>query len=208
MKTIFLSFSCLFFANIQAVEYESQFENDQIRIAKIKIEPKEEIGLHRDAYPQVLIGLKGGTITRLEANGQVTEVEFPTGIAVFRKADPENELHKSVNRSSEPIELFSIQLKNISPEMLNKKEGSHNISVNIKINCPKSEEFQQFIKSLPVAGNYSSNFTEWKSSFITNMNQLIHLVESEKIFNSWWSVNTDSKGELTSGEDGAKISGP
>jgi hypothetical protein len=43
----------------------------------------EEIGLHRDAYPQVVIGLQGGIITRLEANGSTVHVNFPTGRAVF-----------------------------------------------------------------------------------------------------------------------------
>lgn len=179
-------------ASIQALEYEPQFENDQISVAKAKIQPHEEIGLHRDAYPQVVIALKGGTITHLEADGRVTEVHFPTGVAVVREADPQDELHKSVNNSSESVELLIFQLKNSPPIAEHKKENSHDISVNIKINCPTSDEFQEFVKSISPEGRYSSNFNEWKSSFVNNMNQLIHLVESEKIFNSWWSVNTDA----------------
>jgi hypothetical protein len=37
-------------ASVQALEYEPQFENDQISVAKAKIQPHEEIGLHRDAH--------------------------------------------------------------------------------------------------------------------------------------------------------------
>ena len=70
-------------------------------------------------------------------------------------------------------------------------ENSHDISINIKINCPTSDEFQEFVKSIPPEGNYYSSFNEWKSSFVNNMNQLIHLVESGKIFNSSCSINTD-----------------
>lgn len=106
---------CFLSFEMQALEYEQQFENDQICIAKAKIFPQEEIGLHRDVHPQVVIALKGGTITRLEADGRFTDVKFPTGTAVFREADPENELHRSVNNSSESVELIIIQLKNSKP---------------------------------------------------------------------------------------------
>lgn len=192
MKTILLCLACLLTLKIHSFEYEPQFENDQICVARAKIQPNEEIGLHRDAYPQIVIALKGGTITRLEANGQVTDVKFPTGVAVVRNPDPENELHKSVNKSSQPIELVIIQLKD-TPPVVKKEKGTHDVALNIKISCPPSAEFEQFVKSIPPAGNYSSSFTEWKSSFINNMNQLIRLVESEKVSNSWWSVKTDTE---------------
>jgi quercetin dioxygenase-like cupin family protein len=178
---------------MQALEYEQQFENDQICIGKATIAPHEEIGLHRDLHPQVVIALKGGTITRLEANGQTTDVKFPTGKAVFREADPENEQHRSVNNSSEPVELIIIQLKNSTPICTKADEKSHEIAIDIKINCPMSIELKDFVKSVPPAGNYSSSFEEWKSSFINNMTQLIRLVESEKVFNSFWSVKTDDR---------------
>ena len=98
-------------SGLQALEYEVQFENEQVSVARAKIMPNEQVGLHRDAYPQVVIALKGGTITRLEANGTTTDVKFPTGVAVFREIDPPNELHKSVNNGTEPVELIIIQLK-------------------------------------------------------------------------------------------------
>lgn len=111
MGKLLTAFMCCLSLEILALEYEQLFENDQICVAKAKISPHEEIGLHRDVYPQVVIALKGGVITRLEADGQMTEVKFPTGVAVFRAADPENELHRSVNNSSEPVELIIIHLK-------------------------------------------------------------------------------------------------
>jgi hypothetical protein len=111
MKKMLAVLMCFLSFDMQALEYEKQFENDQICIAKAKISPHEEIGLHRDVYPQVVIALKGGTITRLEADGRTTDVKFPTGEAVFREADSEIEQHRSVNNSSEPVELIIIQLK-------------------------------------------------------------------------------------------------
>jgi hypothetical protein len=71
----------------------------------------EEIGLHRDAYPQIVVALQGGIITRLEADGSKVDVNFPTGQAVSREVDPPDQLHKSVNNSSDPVELIIIQLK-------------------------------------------------------------------------------------------------
>lgn len=111
MRYILAGVICLQSLMVQAFEYEVQFENDQVCVAKAVIMPYEEIGLHRDLYPQVVIAFKGGTITRLEANGTTTDVDFPTGVAVFREADPLEEFHRSVNKSSETIELMIIHLK-------------------------------------------------------------------------------------------------
>lgn len=95
MKGILIGLACWLQFGVYAMEYEQQFENDQLSIAKAKVMPFEEIGLHRDVYPQVVIALKGGTITRLEADGSVTDVKFPTGVAVFREPDPENVLYRT-----------------------------------------------------------------------------------------------------------------
>jgi len=73
--------------------------------------PQEEIGLHYDEYPQVVIALSGGILTRLEANGSQTQVEFPTNTPVFRPAETPDKMHKTLNATSAPIELTIIQLK-------------------------------------------------------------------------------------------------
>lgn len=111
MKKLIFATCSLLSLQLTALEYEIQFENEQISIAKAIVSPHEEIGLHRDLCPQIVIALKGGTITRLEVDGRVTEVVFPTGKSVYRHPDPEGELHRSVNNSSESIELIIVQLK-------------------------------------------------------------------------------------------------
>lgn len=108
---VILSLFSLFSFALQGIEYEIQLENDSVRVARVKIMPQEEIGLHRDASPQVVVALQGGTITRLEADGSTNDVHFPTGQAVFRGMDPPDQLHKSVNRSPAPVELIIMQLK-------------------------------------------------------------------------------------------------
>lgn len=72
-------------------------------------------------------------------------------------------------------------------------EKMHQIRMEIKIDCPMSEELQAFVKSIPreEPGQVDSDFTVWKNSFVNNMNKLIDLVESEKVCNSTWSVDTD-----------------
>jgi hypothetical protein len=76
MKYLLLAMVCLLSFEISALEYEIQLENDAVNVARAKIMPHEEIGLHRDAYPQVVIGLQGGIITRLEADGSTVDVNF------------------------------------------------------------------------------------------------------------------------------------
>lgn len=112
MRKYFLLLLCLISFKAQAFEHEIQIDNDDVCVAHIIIMPYEEIGWHRDTYPAVVYALQGGIITRLEADGSMTQVHLPTGQAIFRAADPPGELHKSVNNSSTPIEVIAIQLKN------------------------------------------------------------------------------------------------
>ena len=112
MKYILFCAACFLSLTLFSLEYEVQFENADISMVRVKIMPKEEIGYHRDALPQIVVALQGGTITRLEANGTTTEVQFPTGVAIYREIDPPDELHLSVNYGSEPVELIIVQLKN------------------------------------------------------------------------------------------------
>jgi quercetin dioxygenase-like cupin family protein len=110
-KSIIITFCTLSFAAF-AIEPEVQFENDQLSATKIKIMAHEELPFHRYEYPQIVVAIKGGTITRVEADGRTTEVNFPKGQAVYLPVDPPNELHKSINNSCKPLELIIIQLKN------------------------------------------------------------------------------------------------
>lgn len=111
MKHFCLSLLCLYAIKAHSLEYKILHENDSLSIAQAKIMPYEEIGLHRDVFPQIVIALQGGIITRLEADGSKVEVNFPTGQAVSREADPPEQLHKSINNSPNPVELIIIQLK-------------------------------------------------------------------------------------------------
>ncbi len=71
------------------------------------------------------------------------------------------------------------------------EEKTHDITLQIHINCPESEEFMDFVKTVPEPGHHAKDFEEWKESFIANMTRIIALVESEQVNNCSWGVNTE-----------------
>jgi quercetin dioxygenase-like cupin family protein len=94
----------------QALEYHIQCENDQVRVSKLKLLPGEKIGLHRDEYPRIVVGLKGGAFTHIEEDGSSKEILFPTGEAIFFEADPTGQLHRGEN-GTEELEIIVVELK-------------------------------------------------------------------------------------------------
>ena len=111
MKSIFLALACIVPFATQALEVEKQFENQQICVLKILMNAGEELGFHRDERSRVVIGLQGGTITRIEQNGTCNEIVFPTGKAVFLEPDPVGEQHRAINKTDKPIEVMVVQFK-------------------------------------------------------------------------------------------------
>lgn len=107
-----LSVALIFFPwLIQSLEHELQFENDDVRVSRVVLGGKEEVGLHRDEHPHVVIALRGGSVMRLEQDGSTNEVHFPTRGVVFREVDPVGQLHSTVNLSDNPIEIIVVELK-------------------------------------------------------------------------------------------------
>lgn len=104
---------CLFTeSGVSSLEYVKQFENDKVCVSYVKIMPQEEIGLHYDVLPQVVLALEGGVITCLTSEDVVTEeVSFPAGEAVYRPKQTPEQIHKSMNRTNKPIVLIITQLK-------------------------------------------------------------------------------------------------
>lgn len=69
------------------------------------------------------------------------------------------------------------------------EEKTHDIQLQIQINCPESEQFAEFLKTIPEPGHHAQSFEEWKAMFLANMNSLVALVESEAVNNCAWGVN-------------------
>lgn len=112
MKNKILIIACLFAESVNSVEYVKQFENDKVCVSYLKIMPQEEIGLHYDVLPQVVVALEGGVITCLTSEDAIIEeVNFPTGQAVYRPIQTPEKMHKSINRTNKPVALIIMQLK-------------------------------------------------------------------------------------------------
>ena len=111
MKYWLLLLSCLIFLRVQALEYVKQYEDAQICVSRVKIMPGEKIGAHYDEHQQMVKALQGGILTRREADGSTTNVEFPTGKWTFRPAETSDKMHEVANETEEPIELITVQLK-------------------------------------------------------------------------------------------------
>lgn len=113
---MFLSFIC--FGLLQAEEVIPaqthrifQFENEHVRVWKTVIMPHQPLKMHRHDCPRVVVGLKGGSLTKIEQTGEISDLKFETGVAYWLTEDPPETLHGDINESDEPIEVMVIELK-------------------------------------------------------------------------------------------------
>lgn len=51
-----------------------QFENEYVRVWKTVIMPHQPLKMHRHDCARVVVGLKGGSLTKLEATGETSEL--------------------------------------------------------------------------------------------------------------------------------------
>lgn len=92
-----------------------QFENEKVRVWKTVILPHQPLSMHRHDQARVVVGLKGGSLTKIEQTGEVSELRFDTGKAYWLDEDPVGTLHGDINESDEPIEVMVIELKDVDP---------------------------------------------------------------------------------------------
>ena len=91
--------------------------------------------------------------------------------------------------------LLVLKVQALEPDQQRGKEP-YNVTVEIKLTCPMSEELTAYVNSVPPAGERSTSLSEWQASFVNSMNQLIHLVESGKMSDSVWSSGVVSSDEV------------
>ncbi len=89
----------------------SQLENERVKVWKTIIMPHQPLKMHRHDRPRVVVGLKGGTLKKIEATGEVSDLRFDTGVAYWLEEDPPGTLHGDINESDEPIEVMVIEIK-------------------------------------------------------------------------------------------------
>jgi beta-alanine degradation protein BauB len=88
-----------------------QFENEHVRVWKTVIMPHQPLKMHRHDCARVIVGLKGGILTKIEETGETSNLNFETGVAYWLTEDPPGSLHGDINESDEPIEVMVIELK-------------------------------------------------------------------------------------------------
>lgn len=91
-----------------------QFENEYVKVWKTVIMPDQPLKMHRHECSRVVVGLKGGALTKIEENGEMSPLEFKTGVAYWLTEDPPGELHADINESEEPIEVMVIEFKQLN----------------------------------------------------------------------------------------------
>jgi quercetin dioxygenase-like cupin family protein len=109
--TKYLLIAAIVFCQIESIESTHLFENSSLSIAHVKIMPGDEIGLHYDRYPHMVKAIKGGILTRLEADGSMTKVEFKEGQWVYRPSEVPEKMHRTINAAAQEIELLIIQFR-------------------------------------------------------------------------------------------------
>ena len=89
-----------------------QFENERAVSWKSVIPPHTESMLHRHDRYRTVVGIVGGELTTVSANGRRTTTRYQTGKAYWQEPMRPGETHKDVNDTDRTIELIVVEIKN------------------------------------------------------------------------------------------------
>jgi len=96
-----------------ATRREPQFENDNVRVWKSIIMPKQPLAMHRHDHGRALIALTDGQLKVVDPNGKTLDTyDWKAGKAYWLGVDPAGQTHADVNDTSKPIEVIVVELKN------------------------------------------------------------------------------------------------
>lgn len=88
-----------------------QFENEEVRVWKSIILPKQPLAMHRHDHPRVIVALKGGVVEIVEESGARERHVWETGKAYWLPANPPNSRHADVNTGDQPVEVMVVELE-------------------------------------------------------------------------------------------------
>ncbi len=95
-----------------ATRREPQLENDQVRVWKTIIAPRQPLNFHRHEFNRVLVALTDGRLKVVDSSGrEVTTYIWERGKAYWLPADPPGQTHADLNESDQPVEVMVIELK-------------------------------------------------------------------------------------------------
>ncbi len=96
-----------------ATRREPQFENGEVRVWKSIIMPNQPLALHRHDHGRTIVALKGGTLDVVDGKGATLQkMTWETGKAYWLDADAPGTQHGDLNKTTEPIEVIVVELKN------------------------------------------------------------------------------------------------
>jgi quercetin dioxygenase-like cupin family protein len=88
-----------------------QFENDRVVSWKSVIPPHTESTLHRHDRFRTIIGIVGGDLATVSADGRKTVTRYETGKAYWQAPMPAGETHNDVNDTDKTIEVMVVEVK-------------------------------------------------------------------------------------------------
>jgi quercetin dioxygenase-like cupin family protein len=89
-----------------------QFENDDMKVWKSIIMPKQPLTQHRHEHGRALIALTDGELKVVDPTGKVKDTyKWEKGKAYWLGKDPAGETHADVNETTKPIEVIVVELK-------------------------------------------------------------------------------------------------
>lgn len=86
--------------------WKVEFENDQVRVLRVKIDPHGKLGMHEHPA-NLLITLTDGRVKDVFPDGKTAEREFKAGQATWRPAVK----HANENLTDKPTESILVELK-------------------------------------------------------------------------------------------------
>jgi uncharacterized RmlC-like cupin family protein len=88
-----------------------QFDNERATSWKSIIPPHTESTLHRHDRYRTVIGIVGGDLKTVTADGTATVTRYEAGKAYWQEPMPPGVMHKDVNDTDKTIELIVIENK-------------------------------------------------------------------------------------------------
>jgi len=88
-----------------------QFDNERAVSWKSVIPAHTESTLHRHDRFRTVIGIVGGDLTLVDANGRKTLMRYETGKSYWQAPMPAGAMHKDVNETNKTIELVVVENK-------------------------------------------------------------------------------------------------
>ena len=87
--------------------YRIEMENDQVRVIRVKIGPRESVPMHEHSLDRVVVYLTDQEFRITGADGKAVEVKHKAGDVGFSAPAT----HKEENLSDQPFEIVAVELK-------------------------------------------------------------------------------------------------